>query len=197
MTRNLRRRFAGPAALALAGVLMAGAAPGPATDEMLHMSGTISPDMRYRIRIDYFTTVNDRACQFEDQITGMWIRQVESRVEAPRIIGESHSLSVSLTRPPGAGACEWRASVVHICAGPRDGADADLNCRSLFVTTPFAEAPAPAVKLGCDRQTWNCITPENRDPTQQVSSVAADIRLDLVSTGLTPGSRNAAGKEIQ
>src|ERR1700742_4165233 len=83
--------------------------------ETLAIQGKISPQMRYRLKIDYTTTANDHACQFDDYITGMWDPKSETRYEAPAIKGGRHSLSIPLGHPGGAGACGWRPSVIAAC----------------------------------------------------------------------------------
>jgi hypothetical protein len=181
----------GLAPLAIVGVLLAAAGPALAAQgDAISLSGKISQDMRYRLRIDYATTVNDQSCQFEDQITGMWIRQLESRYEAPQIDGGAHGLTVSIGHPGGPGVCDWRPSVVYLCVGARTAADEALNCRSLFVVTPFASLPSQSISLTCEPQSWTCITTDGRDPTQQVSGLGGQFRLDIASGALKSDSRS-------
>jgi hypothetical protein len=149
----------------------------------LELAGHLDADIRYLLRLDYATTVNDRSCQFEDTITGLWIARLESRFERPEIEGDTHRLRISLSHPGGMGACEWRPSVIYLCVGPRDAADSAINCHPLFTLTTLADRPPPAtLALICEPKFWNCVSQERRSPTREVSRFDAVIRLDI-STG--------------
>jgi hypothetical protein len=168
-------------ALGVASAAMLGVAAARATDEALEIQGKISPDIRYILRIDYVTTVNDPACQFQDQITGMSVSQRESRYERPTIDGGSHSLRVVTSWSGRLRECAWRPAAVFICAGPRPAADADLNCRSLMLLTASGSSPRQHVSLGCPPPTWYCLSADGKDPTEQVGAIAGSMEIDLAS----------------
>jgi hypothetical protein len=151
-------------------------------EQVLSLEGRISPQAQYLIRVDYATTVNDRSCQFEDSITGLWIRKLDSRYEHPTINGDSHSLKIPLTHPGGVGACSWQPSVVYACVGPRGAADAAASCTPLFVMTPLGGKPAASISLACDPQSWRCATTDGKIPGQEVSGFPDPIRLDIAAT---------------
>jgi hypothetical protein len=146
----------------------------------LSLTGEISADIAYRLRIDFATTVNDRTCQFDDYITGMWIPQVESRYEAPSVTGTEHVIQATLTPPSPNTACGWRPKVIHLCVGPRTGRDVDFSCRPLFLLTPFGETLPTRLTISCDIGRWLCVTPDGEDPALQVNSLEGATRLDLV-----------------
>jgi hypothetical protein len=133
------------------------------------------------LRLDYVTTVNDPACQFQDQITGMSVAQRESRYERPVIDGGSHSLRVVTSWSGRLHECAWRPAAVFICAGPRSAADADLNCRSLMLLTASGSSPRRHVSLRCPPPSWYCLSADGKDPTEHVSAIAGSVTIDLAS----------------
>ncbi len=178
---------AGAVALAFSTGLAAGAAFADGGDT-LAFAGRIDPALRYRVRVDYATSVNDRACQVDDYITGMWIPQLESRFEAPTIAGATHGFTTPLARPSGTGACAWTPKVVFLCLGPRTAADDALACKALMMFTPVGEDPPAAVALTCDAAVGACVDAGGRDPARQVRALTGPIQLDVAAGSLRPGA---------
>jgi hypothetical protein len=145
--------------------------------------------MQYRLRIDYVTSVNDPTCQSYDFITGMRDPIVESRYERPTIAADRHSLSIALGHPGGAGACNWRPSVIFLCVGPRGAADDAEACRALFFLAKDAGPPPEAVSLICEPKTWICADPQGREPARQASGFSQPIAVDFSVGPLPPPAK--------
>jgi hypothetical protein len=175
-------------------MLCAPALASAGTGDILALQGQISPDLKYRIRIDYSTSTNDHACQYDDYITGMWIPQVESRYEAPEISGDRHRLSTPLGRPDGAGACGWRPLVVALCVGLRNASDEATACRTLFLIRPDSESAPEAISLTCDIASWICVDSAGRAAARQVGAIGEPVRLDVLSSGALPRPQAPSGR---
>lgn len=155
-----------------------GAGPAGPESQTLALRGRLSVDLTYAARIDYATTVNARACQQDDYITGMLIPLADSRYVTPTVAGERHELSAPLAKPGADPACGWRPKAVYLCVGPRDAGPPRDHCSLLFLMRADAPAPRPALALACAKA---CTLAGGGDPRQEVGGLPSPVQLDLLS----------------
>src|SRR5690606_38950100 len=107
------------------------AAIAAAADSIIAITGKLDNALSYRLQVDYKTTINSAACQFDDYITGMRIPLSETRYFAPEMYSDSHRLHTSLQLDKGDG-CAWQPKVIALCVDERTALEI-AHCQPLFI----------------------------------------------------------------
>jgi hypothetical protein len=165
---------------ALSTLLLAACAVSQHVEPALELHGGIDAALDYRLSVEFATTSPDRACQFADYITGMWVAQRNAVAYEPDVQGDHHQVRVPLAYPEGSGVCGWKPLVVSACVGARGTAASDFRCQALYVVKgPDDGIPADAA-LHCRRDTWVCTvsTAAGQSP-QPVAELGRRVRLDI------------------
>ena len=154
-----------------------------AAEKILALQGRISEQATYRVQVDFATTVNDRACQFEDYITGMWIAQRQTQFFPAQISGKTHHARIDLNYPGDAVTCGWQPAVISICVGSRSADQAPAYCHALYVMQAHGGSEPAAAKMYCDTQSWVCTDASGSAiPRQSVAGFNKPVALDIDAT---------------
>jgi len=155
-------------------------AEGPDPDTLL-ISGDISPEFTYKVRVDYATTLNSRGCQYEDYITGMWIAEKDHREFTPTHGRGNHSLALPLSREGAKAECAWQPQVISLCLQSRATGKALSGCQALFILRPEAPAAAPRYSVHCDPGSGTCTLADGAPVRQTVHQPEGEVVVDIVA----------------
>ncbi len=150
------------------------------TEKILELQGRISEQATYRVQVDFATTVNDRACQFEDYITGMWIAQRQTQFFPAQISGKTHRARVDLNYLGDGAACGWQPAVISVCVGSRSAEQAPAYCHALYVMQAHGGSEPAAATMHCDTQSWVCTDASGSAlPRQGIAGFTKPVGLDI------------------
>jgi hypothetical protein len=148
-------------------------------DRPLTIEGSIDPLLAYKLRVDYHTTLDDRRCKFEEDITGMWVPMKESRYLIPKIEGTKHYLRDGLSHPEANGQCRWRAGVVSICPLSRQGAPLHAGCQPIFILREVPDKVPAAISIVCELSSGVCSGVRQSQLPLTIQLPQGNLRLDL------------------
>lgn len=163
------------AALALAA---SSVAPVPTPAELI-VEGSIPAGLGYVLEAGYITSVNDRACQYNNYITGLWDpMDATARLQPTMSVGH-HRAAVPLRLPDEATACGWKLKSLAVCA--TSGAREARACNTLFIAQAGAPPLEPSLVLECDVDQPSCSLPPDHSRGHELAEAATRLELTFVA----------------
>ncbi|QKS00329.1 hypothetical protein F9288_12360 [Sphingomonas sp. CL5.1] len=143
----------------------------------LTLHGTVPAQTSVVAKVDYATTINTEACQFDDSVTGMRIASHQIQIVQPQRAGTTYRLAVPMSPPRSDAACRWVPATIYLCVGA-EGSEPD-NCTTLYVASRAPVSPPAAATLIC--AAGHChVEPESGEPLRQLTLEPHDVALDIV-----------------
>lgn len=106
----------------------------------LFLSGEIDPRLKYRVAVEYRTTVADKSCEEFNPYMAERERAKQWFYYEPDLVGLNHKVMVPLREIDPLTKCQWRPNIVFLCFASRSS-DAPANsCSDLF----FIDETAPS-----------------------------------------------------
>jgi hypothetical protein len=156
----------------------------------LELSGDLDIDVVVSARLQYATTVNARACQYDDEITGMRIPMREDKDFAMEATPGRYRILIPLARPGGVTDCGWSPRTLLLCVS-RPRRAAVVNCLAMFVVSREECADAAPAILYCESNGLRCMKGRTAAvAAQPIRWRQQSLRIDILTLIDGPRSEN-------